>query len=455
MKNSTISICEKLMKRGNVMSTWFSKSTKLTKQLFLDPTVYSKDVFLDISNYPDLHKQLQLLKLTTEDLAIIKQLEPYSVELIPIMVEQFYGAISLSTELVQIIKNTTQIERLKITLTKHLGDIFKCHIDSAYIEERKHIAHTHVRIGLKSKWYLASFQSLMTTFIEFIETVDMPARDMSRSINAFSKIINFEQQLVIEAYEKEEERIRLAHETVKMKLIDRIQTTAKELNGISDQTNASLQEIAGQSEEIAVNTQQGLQLVAETEEKSMTGTTHLVTQTSLMTTISDRVGILESSMDTLSKSSQKIAEIVGLVTGIADQTNLLALNASIEAARAGEHGKGFAVVADEVRKLAEETKTAVQNVSHLIKETELNIEQMSVSVASVDEQVKMSVNTQKNLADSFTSITEAVSGIKTQYENTNEDIHTISSVITALTDTTGLVSTSSDSLLRIVHELHD
>ena len=67
----------------------------------------------------------------------------------------------------------------------------------------------------------------------------------------------------------------------------------------------------------------------------------------------------------------------------------------------------------------------------------------------------MSVDTQKSLADSFTSITEAVSGIKRQYENTNEDIHAISSVITGLTQTTSLVSSSSDSLLRIVHELHD
>ncbi|MGN7477672.1 globin-coupled sensor protein [Solibacillus silvestris] len=436
------------------MGILFSKTAKASNRPYFDLAKYSQEVYLDVSKYPDLNKQLQLLKLTKDDLAIIKQLEPFAPELIPVMVEQFYGAISLSPELVDIIKNTTQMDRLKITLYKHLEGIFKCKIDSPYIEERQIIAHVHVRIGLKSKWYIASFQSLMTTFIEFIEKVDMPNYDMGKAVNAFSKIINFEQQLVIEAYEKEEERIRMENEDMKLKLIDRIQNTAQELNNISDLTNASLQEIASQSEEIASNTAQGLSLVAETEDKSTTGTTYLVNQTAIMTTILDRVDTLETSMVTLRQSSQKIADIVGLVTGIADQTNLLALNASIEAARAGEHGKGFAVVADEVRKLAEETKNAVQNVSHLIKETELNITQMSHSVSSVDEQVKMSVDTQKSLADSFTSITEAVSGIKMQYENTNEDIHAISSVITGLTQTTNLVSTSSDSLLRIVHELH-
>ena len=437
------------------MVTWFSKSSKDSHQPFFDSANYSHDVHLDVSKYPDLNKQLQLLHLTKEDLAIIKQLEPYASDLIPLMVEQFYNAVTLSPDLVDIIKNTTQIERLKITLYKHMEGIFKCHIDEQYIIERQRIAHAHVRIGLKSKWYIASFQSLMSTFISFIEKIDMPFQDMGKAVNAFSKMINFEQQLVIEAYEKEEQRIRSDVEKIKLKLIDRIQSTAQELTSISDQTNASLQEIVNQSEEIASNTKEGLHLVDETEGKSNTGTTHLVNQTAIMTTILDRVDTLETSMVTLRESSQKIADIVGLVTGIADQTNLLALNASIEAARAGEHGKGFAVVADEVRKLAEETKNAVQNVSHLIKETEVNITQMSDSVSSVDTQVKMSVDTQKSLADSFTSITEAVSGIKTQYENTNEDIHAIASVITGLTHTTNQVSTSSDSLLRIVHELHD
>lgn len=437
------------------MVNWFSKSSKASNQTFFDPTKYSNDVILNISQYPELNKQLQLLKLTREDLAIIKQLQPYTNDFIPIMVEQFYGAISLSADLVNIIKNTTQIERLKVTLHKHLEDIFKCHIDSAYIEERKVIAHVHVRIGLQSKWYIASFQSLMTAFIDFIQSINMPSHDMGRAINAFSKIINFEQQLVIEAYELEEQRIRNEEELIKQKLIDRIQHTTTELNSISDETNASLQEIAAQAEDIAVVTTEGLHLVAETEDKSTIGTTHLATQTALMATVLDGVDILESSMVNLRHSSQRISEIVGLVTGIADQTNLLALNASIEAARAGEHGRGFAVVAEEVRKLAEETKNAVQNVSHLIQETETNIERMSTSVTTVDEQIKMSVETQKSLTDSFTSIAEAVSGIRSKYEDTTEDIQSISTVISGLTQTTTLVSTSSDSLLRIVHELHD
>lgn len=437
------------------MGILFARATKVSKKPYFDIDKYSQEVSLDVSKYPDLNKQLQLLKLTNDDLAIIKQLEPFAPEIIPTMVEQFYAAISLSTELTDIINNTSKIDRLKVTLYKHLESIFKASIDSHYLEERQTIAHVHVRIGLKSKWYIASFQSLVTTFIEFIEKIDMPNLEMGKAINAFSKIINLEQQLVIEAYEKEEQRIRLENVELQTKLIDRIQNTAQELYSISDETNDSLQEIASQSEEIASNTEQGLNLVAETEDKSTTGTTYLVSQTAIMTTILDRVETLETSMVTLRQSSQKIADIVGLVTGIADQTNLLALNASIEAARAGEHGKGFAVVADEVRKLAEETKKAVQNVSQLIKETELSITQMSHSVSSVDEQVKMSVDTQKSLADSFTSITEAVSGIKKKYENTNEDIHTISSVITGLTHTTNLVSTSSDSLLRIVHELNN
>jgi methyl-accepting chemotaxis protein len=81
-----------------------------------------------------------------------------------------------------------------------------------------------------------------------------------------------------------------------------------------------------------------------------------------------------ATMGAIDSSSKKIADIIGVIDGIAFQTNMLALNAAVEAARAGEKGRGFAVVANEVRYLAQRSATAAREVRDLI----------SASVASVE-----------------------------------------------------------------------
>jgi methyl-accepting chemotaxis protein len=87
-----------------------------------------------------------------------------------------------------------------------------------------------------------------------------------------------------------------------------------------------------------------------------------------------------STMEEINSSSKKIADIIGVIDGIAFQTNILALNAAVEAARAGEQGRGFAVVASEVRSLAQRSAQAAREIKGLITESVEKVEAGSLQV---------------------------------------------------------------------------
>jgi len=86
------------------------------------------------------------------------------------------------------------------------------------------------------------------------------------------------------------------------------------------------------------------------------------------------VGQLVDTMGQIDESSKRIADIIGVIDGIAFQTNILALNAAVEAARAGEQGRGFAVVATEVRALAHRSAAAAKEIKVLIEDSTRRVE---------------------------------------------------------------------------------
>jgi methyl-accepting chemotaxis protein len=121
----------------------------------------------------------------------------------------------------------------------------------------------------------------------------------------------------------------------------------------------------------------------------------------------DLVGQVVHTMEAIDSSSKRIADIIGLIDGIAFQTNILALNAAVEAARAGEQGRGFAVVAGEVRSLAGRSAEAAKEIKALISESVGNVSQGCTLVEQAGSTMDEIVVHVRRVADLMREITTA------------------------------------------------
>ena len=119
------------------------------------------------------------------------------------------------------------------------------------------------------------------------------------------------------------------------------------------------------------------------------------------------VGRVVTTMQEVTMSSRKIADIIGVIDAIAFQTNILALNAAVEAARAGEQGRGFAVVASEVRSLAQRSAASSKEIRALIEDSADRVDASAKLVGEAGASIDELVESVKKVADFMTEIANA------------------------------------------------
>ncbi|WP_250442237.1 methyl-accepting chemotaxis protein [Caballeronia sp. AZ1_KS37] len=154
-----------------------------------------------------------------------------------------------------------------------------------------------------------------------------------------------------------------------------------DLSSRTEQQAASLQETAASMEELTAT-------VKQNSENAQQASGLADNANAVANEGSAIIGQVIQTMDGIEQSSEKIAEIIGIIEGIAFQTNILALNAAVEAARAGEQGRGFAVVASEVRNLAQRSSTAAREIKDLIETSGGRVQEGTVLVAQAGETMK-------------------------------------------------------------------
>jgi methyl-accepting chemotaxis protein-1 (serine sensor receptor) len=173
-----------------------------------------------------------------------------------------------------------------------------------------------------------------------------------------------------------------------------------DLSSRTEQQAASLEETAASMEQLtatvkqnAENARQASNLALSASETAQKG--------------GKVVDNVVQTMRDIAGSSQKIADIISVIDGIAFQTNILALNAAVEAARAGEQGRGFAVVAGEVRNLAQRSAQAAREIKSLIEDSVGRVEVGSTLVESAGETMGEIVNAVTRVTDIMGEIASA------------------------------------------------
>jgi len=182
-----------------------------------------------------------------------------------------------------------------------------------------------------------------------------------------------------------------------------------------EETAASMEELGSTVRHNADNASQANQLAQQASSVAQQG--------------GEVVGQVVGTMRGIAEASHKIADIIGVIDGIAFQTNILALNAAVEAARAGEQGRGFAVVASEVRALAGRSAEAAKEIKSLITDSVQRVEQGT-------QQVDQAGSTMQEVVAAIRRVTDLVGEISAASSEQSAGVSQVGEAVTQMDQAT-------------------
>lgn len=394
----------------------------------------------------DIKTQLKMIDINEVDLATLRVLTPILKDNVKSIVANFYTNLANEPTLSKIIGKNSTVDRLRVTLERHISEMFDGVIDNDFIDKRYRIAVIHAKIGLQPKWYLSAFQDLLNNFFIIIEKTEYVHQDKFTAIHTISKILNFEQQLVLQMYEAEQQKLLLEENKRTSDLLEEIQQSSSTLNKNIRRTKKDIDNIttvlgnlrnlsninATLADDISLSADQEQLMLSETDRQNAE--------------LQIKVKNIHVQAEELYELTEKVASVAEIVKQITDQTNLLALNASIEAARAGEHGKGFAVVAHEVGNLATHTKSSLAEIDGVLAETERATTTIISDVKDLESMMEKERQQIISSGTSFATVVESMEVLKLRNQELHDDVEQLTTNIDSINENAQGISASANAL---------
>ncbi len=341
-----------------------------------------------------LGDRLNFIGLDDRARRALRSLSGFVTRELPGTLERFYGKVRSTPEISRFFSSDRHIDGARSAQERHWATIVSGTFDQTYVDSVQQIGTTHARIGLEPRWYVGGYAFILDDLIRKAVAnahkggpLQKLRRDdgseLAEQLSALVKATLLDMDFAISAYLETSEETR---RTQVRQMADRfeasvasvvsavaekahdLETTAQTMSATAQQTSSQSTTVAAAAEEATAN----VAIVAASADQMGKSVSEIAQQVSHSTAIAaqavERAQATHDTVDRMSRSAEKIGEVVKLISEIAGQTNLLALNATIESARAGEAGRGFAVVASEVKNLATQTARATEDISSQIQE---------------------------------------------------------------------------------------